>query len=141
MHDSVPTVVTQDGISARGSAALQAEAARVRKDHERQADLETAIMLGGSDEDLHEPTRNEDVGADAIGAAGTVLGNIFDRGDKLEAPTIEEGSGSSDRKNREATSGSLNRPHGSRMDGDAGEQRFAEQTIQFLGLRQHRRRR
>ena len=95
-------------------AALQAEAARVRKHHERQADLETAIRLGGSDEDLHEPTRNEDVGADAIGAAGTVLGNIFDRGDKLEAPTIEEESGSSDRKNREATSGSLNRPRQNR---------------------------
>ena len=101
MHDSVATVVTQDGISAKGSAALQVEAARVRKQHEREADLETAKMLGGSDEDLHEPLRNEDIGDDVVGAAGTVVGNFFGGGDKMESPVEEE-----EEKQQQSESGS-----------------------------------
>ena len=132
VHDAVATVVTQDGISAKGSAELQAEAARVRKEHERAADLETAKMLGGSDEDLHEPTRNEDVGDDAIGAAGTVVGNVFGGGDEMDAPIVEG-------EQPAPISGSSSRRSGSGVG--ATEQRFAEETMQFFGLRQHRRRR
>ena len=138
MHDSVATVVTQDGISAKGSAALQVEAARVRKQHEREADLETAKMLGGSDEDLHEPLRNEDIGDDVVGAAGTVVGNFFGGGDKMESPVEEE-----EEKQQQSGSGSSG-GGGSTSSGSgvgASEQRFAEETMQFFGLRQHRRRR
>ena len=140
MHDSVATVVTQDGISAKGSAALQVEAARVRKQHEREADLETAKMLGGSDEDLHEPLRNEDIGDDVVGAAGTVVGNFFGGGDKMESPVEEEEKQQQQQQSESGSSGG----GGSTSSGSgvgASEQRFAEETMQFFGLRQHRRRR
>lgn len=139
VHESVATVVTEESNSAAGSAKLQAEAAQVRKEHERSSDLKTAKMLGGSEEDLHEPIRNDEAGNDAIGAAGTVIGNIFGGGNKMDAPVIDSQVEEQNSHSSSDTSSSSNASESTAASGGAAsEERFSEM---YFGLRQQRRRR